>query len=122
VLKKGERTTSFYYASPLGFFSNQFSKEFNLREFASFYIKLSEFDSPLRVDFLNDKKDAADRISSILSCLTVSEEYSMPSVLIEADIRARLSEKNLEIFYRELAGKLGFLSSVRKERRERRLL
>jgi hypothetical protein len=122
VLKKGERTSSFYYTSPLSLVSNQFSKEFNLREFASFYVKLSDFDSPLRVDFLNDKENAADKISSILSCLTVSEEYSMPSVLIEADIRARLSEKNLEIFYRELAGKLGFLSSVRKERRERRLL
>jgi hypothetical protein len=122
VLRKGERTSAFYYASPLSLVSNQFSKEFNLREFASFYIKLSDFDSPLRVDFLNDKENSATKISSALSSLVVSEEYSMPSVLIEADIRARLSEKSLEMFYQELAGRLGFLSSIRKERRERRIV
>jgi hypothetical protein len=121
ILKKGERTTSFYYTSPLSLVSSQFSNEFNLREFASFYIKLSDFDSPLRIDFLNDKKDAASRIASILSSLLISEEYSMPSILIEADIRARLSERQLELFYQELAGKLGFLSSIRQKRRERRL-
>ena len=122
VLKKGERTTSFYYSSFLdGIFTTPL-KEFNLKEFASFYIKLSDVDNPIRVDFLNDKENVADRISSALYILTTSDEYSMPSVLIEADIRARLSEKGLELFYQELAGKLGFLSSLRKERRERRIL
>jgi hypothetical protein len=122
VLKRGERTSTFYYSSYLDRALNSSLKDFNLKEFASFYIKLSDFDSPLRVDFLNDKDDAASKISSVLSSLIVSEGYSMPSVLIEADIRARLSEKNLEMFYQELAGKLGFISSLRKERRDRRLL
>ena len=122
VLKKGERTTSFFYSSFLERIAASPLKEFNLREFASFYIKLSDVDAPLRVDFLNDKENAANKISSVLSFLMTSEEYSMPTVLVEADIRARLSEKNLELFYQELAGRLGFLSSLRRERRERRIL
>lgn len=121
VLEKGERTSSFYYVSPLTTISNPLFKDFDLRDFASFYIKLSSFDFPIRVDFLNDKQDSPNKIASVLSSLVVSEEYSMPSILIEADIRARLSERELELFYQELAGRLGFISGIKQKRRERRL-
>jgi len=121
VLEKGERTTSFYYAPLINILSNSPFKEFDLRDFASFYIKLSSFDSPIRVDFFNDKQDCPNKIASVLSSLVVSEEYSMSSILIEADIRARLSEKELELFYQELLGRLGFISGIRQRRRERRL-
>ena len=121
ALERGERTTSFYYAPLINVISNSLFKDFDLRDFASFYIKLSSFDSPIRVDFLNDKQDCPNKIASVLSSLVVSEEYSMPSILIEADIRARVSEKELEFFYQELLGRLGFISGIRQKRRERRL-
>jgi len=114
ILKKGERTAAFYYSSQPSIFN------FNSKDFASFYVKVSEFDFPLRVDFLNSKESLADEISSVLLSMVTSEDYSFPSILIEADLRARLSEKEMEAFYNELVGRLGFISSIRKKRRERR--
>jgi len=114
ILKKGERTATFYYSSQPSIF------EFNSKDFVSFYVKVCDFDFPLRVDFLNSRENVADEISSILLSMVTSEDYSFPSVLIEADLRARLSEKEMEIFYNELVGRLGFISSIRKRRRERR--
>lgn len=88
----------------------------------SFYIKTAEFDRPLRIDFLaqRDFIKTANTISSVLLALTGHSSYGMPSVLIEADQRAKLSEKDLELFYLDLINKAGNLPGLFTLRRDQR--
>ena len=118
ILNKGERTTVFTYSSlPV---IHPVLKEFPNEKIYSFYLRTAEFDQPMRVDFLGDKGVVADEISSVLLQLTSSEVYSIPSVLIEADQRAKLSETDLITFYNDLVDRLGVLSALREKRRNRR--
>ena len=88
----------------------------------SFYLRNSEIDIPLRIDFLADKgMDTYRKIASAILLLTPSEIYSIPSPLIEADKRARLSEKELSKIYSHILGELGPSYSLILKRRERRL-
>ncbi|MEM5815219.1 MAG: DNA double-strand break repair nuclease NurA [Candidatus Aenigmatarchaeota archaeon] len=112
VLESEERTPVFYYSDNIHIP--------NMKSFQSFYIKVAKFDIPLRVDFLAYENDFADKISNILILLKTSEEYAIPSILIEADLRARLHKTEIENFYNFLIRKLGFISSLKKRRRERR--
>lgn len=122
ALKLGERTLVFNYSSEPE--KHPILKEFG--EFSnfifSFYIKTAEFDRPLRVDFLAEKDSikTANSISSILLALSGHANYGMPSVLIEADQRAKLTEKDLELFYYDLLTKAGNLASLFSLRREQR--
>jgi len=112
MLKKGERTIVFSYSdAPI--------REFPEQKFYTFYLRTGEFDQPVRVDFLDESK--AEEIASVLWSLTTTDVYSIPSVLIEADQRAKLSEADLVTFYNDLVDKLGELSGLREKRRNRRL-
>lgn len=98
-----------------------------LREFGSFakevktfYLKTAEFDRPIRVDFLSDKGDKSNELASVLLALAGHSSYGIPSVLIEADQRAKLSEKDLEMFYFDLINKTGNLPGMFSLRREQR--
>jgi NurA-like 5'-3' nuclease len=88
--------------------------------FYSFCIKTVEFDRPLRVDFLGfgNELDIVDKISCILMQTSGHSGYGLPSVLIEADQRARLSEKDLDMFYSDLVNRIGNVSTLFKMRRE----
>ncbi len=123
ALKLGERTFVFRYSS----FPEQHPilKEFGgkiANSIFSFYLKTAEFDRPLRVDFFAEKEfiKLANFISSILLALAGHSSYGMPSVLIEADQRAKLSEKDLELFYHDLLAKAGNLAALFLQRREQR--
>lgn len=87
-----------------------------------FYLKTAEFDRPVRVDFLAEKDlvKRANFISSVLLSLTGHSSYGMPSVLIEADQRAKLTERDLELFYFDLLTRAGNLASLFTLRREQR--
>jgi hypothetical protein len=122
ILNLGERSFIFSYSSEPN--KHPILKEFG--EFAdqifSFYVKTAEFDRPVRVDFLADKGtvDVANRISAILFMLCGHSNYGIPSVLIEADQRAKLSEKDLELFYHDIINKTGNLPGLFSQRREQR--
>jgi len=122
VLEKEERTCLFNYSQnptvhPV---LKEFEKMNN--SFYSFYLKTVDFDRPLRVDLLcfKDIQDVAERISSILMQMSGHSGYGIPSVLIEADQRARLSEKDLDMFYSDLISRIGNISTLFKMRREMR--
>jgi hypothetical protein len=122
ALEKGERTCVFNYSqNPT---VHPVLKEFEKMNdsFYSFYLKTVDFDRPLRVDFLcfKDVLDVAEKISSILMQMSGHSGYGIPSVLIEADQRARLSEKDLDMFYSDLISKIGNISTLFKMRREMR--
>ncbi|MEM7825558.1 MAG: DNA double-strand break repair nuclease NurA [Candidatus Aenigmatarchaeota archaeon] len=122
ALKLNERTWVFNYSSEPE--KHPILKEFG--EFSnsifSFYLKTAEFDRPIRVDFLGEKDcvKTANFISSVLLALSGHSSYGMPSVLIEADQRAKLTEKDLELFYYDLLAKVGNLATLFSLRREQR--
>lgn len=122
ALKKGERTCVFNYSrNPM---VHPILREFEKMSdcFSSFYIKTVEFDRPLRVDFLSfgDEKEKVNKLCSILLQTSGHAGYGLPAVLIEADQRAKLTEKDMDMFYFDLINKVGNISSLFRMRREMR--
>lgn len=69
-----------------------------------FYLKSAEYDRPIRVEFLENEKRVAELIYTISS---QNRTYGLPTVLIEADQRAKLSETDSDYFTNMIASKLG---------------
>lgn len=121
IMDVGERSCTFTY-------SKNPEKHKILRDFedwaeriGGFYLKSVEFDRPVRIDFLNpgNLKETADRISSIVYSLSRhNETYGCPSILIEADARAKLSEEDMDVVYQRLKDKVGDVPSLFKLRRD----
>ena len=122
-LVEGERTFAFPYTDNvsnhviLKDYSPQWAKSIFV-----FYLKCSLFDKPLRVEFiLKDKSDllnVANKIAGVVFSLSsLHKEYSFPSVLIEADLRAGLNEQEISVVYERLVDKLG--SKIRMRRTNR---
>lgn len=86
----------------------------------SFYLKCAKYDRPIRVDYLGDKKDAEKVAGMILSQSCFSNNYGYPTVLIEADQRAKLRELDSEHIYNLISHMVGFSPSLLKLRRELR--
>jgi len=87
------------------------------------YLKSADFDRPLRLDFLAKQNPQinADKISSIIHAISCQNRmYAYPSVLIEADARAKLSEKDMDVFKKALFDKLGNDPTIFELRREQR--
>lgn len=57
----------------------------------TFYLKLSSRDRPLRIDYYGEVEDA-DSIASLLMNVKSSESYTIPSPIVEADKRAKVSK------------------------------
>ena len=100
--------------------------EFSERIF-SFYLKTVPFDRPVRIDFVSGSterkeitKTANEIASAILALSMHNETYGFPSIMIEADARARLSENDLNMVYSRIKDKVGDLPSLFKLRRELR--
>ncbi len=122
LLFEGERTFAFPYTKNtsahaiLKDLNEKWSKNINV-----FYLKASSFDRPLRVEFISDKsnlKEKADEIAGIVYSLSsLHREYSYPSVLIEADMRAGLNEQDISVVYDKLIDKLGPKIRMRRNSR-----
>jgi NurA-like 5'-3' nuclease len=122
VLEKGERSCIFNYSQnpsihPL---VKEFDKMSN--NFFSFYVKTVEFDRPLRVDFFarENQLELANKISNLLIQTSGHSGYGLPAILIEADQRAKLTQKDLDLFYLDLINRIGNISGLFKMRREMR--
>ena len=121
LLLKGERTFCFPYTKNtashaiLKDIKESWSKNINV-----FYLKASDFDKPLRVEFIAEKnlKEVADEIAGIVYALSsLHKEYSYPSILIEADLRAGLNEHDISVVYDKLIDKLGSKIKMRRNSR-----
>ena len=114
LLRKGERTCIFPYAkedTPATAELKKFGKVY------SFYIKPSDFDLPLRIEFVNYNN--SERIPIIMNSLsTISENYAYPASLIEADLCAAMDPLEMEKIKSELSSLLG--SMLRPLRRSSR--
>ncbi len=118
-----ERTLAFSYTKDSSSHPilKDFSKEWSGSVFV-FYLKVSAFDNPLRVEFLcKDKKDlnkiASEIASVVFSLSSLHKEYSYPSVLIEADLRAKLNDADISLVYDRLIDKLGPKINMRRNNR-----
>jgi hypothetical protein len=122
ALNKGERTCIFNYSKNPKIHPVLREFEDMNKKFHSFYIKTVEFDRPLRVDFVGSDNDlyVVNKLSSLLIQTSGHSGYGLPAVLIEADQRAKLSEKDLDMFYSDLINKIGNVSTLFKMRREMR--
>jgi hypothetical protein len=120
VLDVGERTITF----PLTEHPESHVVYKDLGEWAGrlyfFYLKCAAYDRPVRVDFLGDP-DQADMIAGmILSQSKYSKNYGYPTILIEADQRAKLKEGDTEVIYNLITHKVGFSPALLKLRRDTR--
>jgi len=113
ILKTGERSMAFSYSGEsqkphpiLSDFDEKWGKAIH-----AFYLKPCEFDRPLRVEFLHTGGNIAKHVEKIapitfaLSCM--HREYAYPSVLIEADLHARLKPDEINLVYDKIMDKLG---------------
>jgi len=120
-LDVGERTSHFSYSA-----SDDLPGLSDLgdwrRKIYGMYIKPSKFDRPLRLDFLaSNSKLQADKISGIVNAISNQcRTYAYPSVLIEADARAKLTAKDMLALNHALKEKLGMDPTVFDLRREQR--
>lgn len=121
LLRRGERSFVFRYSrdamqhpvlSDLGGWGDRIY---------SFYIKTAEFDRPVRVDFVsnNPLKDA-EKIAEFVLATACHSSYGIPAPIIEADLRAKLSERDADEIHGQLIDKLGLTPSLMKLRRDQR--
>jgi hypothetical protein len=117
-LLEGERTFSFPYTSKIS--SHAILKDFDKKwseKIHVFYLKASSLDLPLRVEFFSSAGKAEEIASVVFTLSSLQKEYSYPSVLIEADLRARLNEKDISVVYDRLIDKLGPKFTLRRNSR-----
>ncbi len=114
LLRKSERTRIFPYAKE----DTPATKE--LKKFGEvycFYIKPSDSDLPLRIEFVKDGNE--NKVPEIINSLSsISENYAYPAALIEADLCAAMDPVEMEKVKRELSALLG--TSFRPLRRSSR--
>lgn len=122
MLNSGERTPHFFYSEKEEL---PILSEFGdwAKNIYGMYIKPVKFDRPLRVDFVARKnpRRVAEDISKIIWAISKQNRtYSYPSVLIEADVRAKLKEYELLVFKAAIEERLGRNPSLFELRREER--
>ena len=122
-LSLGERSCAFTYTKNIR--QHPVLSDFNeswSNNIYGLYIKPSNYDRPLRVEFISkgNLSEKANEVASVAFALSsLHREYAYPSVLIEADFHARLKPDEIEIIYNKIMDKLG--NSIKlKMRRDNR--
>lgn len=120
LLQKGERTVAFRYTQNAQ--EHQVVKD--LKEWGNrlgvFYLKPSEDDRPLRVEFINVPGALEKAVNAASALSSINKRYAYPAVLIEADMRAAMNPIELERAFKSLqtrAGKTPSLLSLRRDER-----
>ena len=124
LLRRGERSFAFPYSKSirehpiLMDLDEKWGKNIH-----AFYLKPSDYDRPLRVEFIHRNHSltpSVDKIASVVYALSsLHREYAYPSVLIEADLRARLQPEEINIVYNKILDKLGKSVKLRLRRENR---
>ena len=84
------------------------------------YLKIGKYDSPLRIDFFGD--DVENVTNMIYTYSRITQDYSYPTVLIEADARSKLTNSELKIVYDTIKDKLGINPLIFELRRNKRAI
>ncbi len=114
ILDEGERSFVRHYAKgPVEHPVLGKLEERDVNKIHTFYVKLSSKDLPLRIDYFGEPEHADD-IAGELLYMKTSERYTVPSPVVEADRRAKLSEKYLKRLEKRFSPEV--------KRRDRRVL
>ncbi len=122
VLEEGQRTTEFNYSDEPGNHPvlSDFSAE-KRNKIKAMYIKPVKEDTPLRLEYLEGRMNP-DKIASYLESISkISRNYSYPVPLIEADLHAKLTEKQKDLITQQIRNQVGELPSLKEKRRNQRL-
>jgi len=124
VLQVGERSMAFSYSENV----SQHPVLSDLKEgwgeqLYACYVKTARFDWPIRIEFFSERSEltkTADSLSSIVYSLSSQhKEYAFPSVLIEADLRARLKPEEVSLVYDTILDKIGNSLYLQQRRNKR---
>ncbi len=113
ALNPGERTFTFKIP-------NIQDLNYKDRVFA-FYIKTAKYDRPLRVEFLSGNPgEDAKTVASLTYGIAAFPRYGLPSVLVEADARAKLKQHYMHYIQRMLFShsRSPLVMSLRRENRQ----
>lgn len=81
-----------------------------------FYLKTAKYDRPIRLEFVSDSpKEINNRIAQSVLGLSTFSSYGIPSVIIEADARAKLTKYYMEYIERLLGKTTPLLMKLRRE-------
>ena len=115
------------YTSPVRYTEDP-KKHFILKDFdprvvekvSVFYIKPAPYDTALRVEF-NNTMDVEKLANTIFTLAKSSGDYGYPSIILEADARAKIKQVEVRRVYQDIIDAV-MDSSVMQFRRERRLV
>jgi hypothetical protein len=109
LLDVGERSFTFSYTGNPGGALKDLDK-WGSKIFV-FYFKTVPYDRPLRVEYLDmngEPTAVVDRIASLVYAMSAHHAaFGLPSVLIEADACARLSEEDIDVVRDDITARLG---------------
>ena len=125
ILDLGERSFAFPYTS--GVKEHPILMDYDdkwANNIYAFYIKAAELDRPLRVEFLKDRnenlQEKTNEVASVVYSLSsMHREYAYPSVLIEADLRARLRPEEIDTVYNKIMDRLSVNTRLTMRRSNR---
>ncbi len=98
LLKTGEATSVFPY-----FDEKQKEPEGFWNRLKVFYLKPSDFDLPLRIEYLQSSHEFPEVASLVLSLSSISKSFAYPAVLVEADMRAAMDQREIENIQNQLS-------------------
>jgi hypothetical protein len=125
-LEEGERSFTFRYSSELLHNANVSGDDFS--EWASSiwvtYLKTARDDLPIRIEFLSDNNDQSteklDRaLSAILPLSSQHPEYGIPTPILEADARAKITTNEARLIIDRLMALSGLTYLTLEKRRSR---
>ncbi len=121
ALKQGQRTSEFNYSDEPGNHPvlSDFSTE-KRNKVKAMYIKPSKNDTPLRLEYLENHMKPGKIASYVKSISKIAENYSYPVPLIEADLHAKLTEKQKDLIVQRIKNQAGETPALREKRRNQR--
>ncbi|MHA1299821.1 MAG: DNA double-strand break repair nuclease NurA [Candidatus Helarchaeota archaeon] len=125
ILEVNERTCILNYVeNPKNHFILKDFDDDIIKRLKIFYLKAVPYDFPMRVEYLtlnSSPISTANKISAAilpLSCHHV--EFAVPTILIEADARAKLRDSDIDVLCDILVQKIGIKQNYFELRRNRR--
>ncbi len=126
-LEEGERSFVFRYSSELQLNANNLSEDLSSWAPSIWvtYLKTARDDLPLRIEFLSEDKDDIDTsridaaLSAILPLSSQHPEYGIPTPILEADARAKITANETRLVIDRLMALSGLTYMSLEKRRSR---
>ena len=126
-LEEGERSFVFRYSSELQLNTNNLSEDLSSWAPSIWvtYLKTARDDLPLRIEFLSAEDDTIDTstidaaLSAILPLSSQHPEYGIPTPILEADARAKITANETRLIVDRLMALSGLTYMALEKRRSR---